>query len=222
MGLQQGFERFEDAQLRPEHPVLSKKQWQSILSTLGFEDSVFMNQPGSVADAIGFDVLVAQGPSAVKQFKPRELRDFLQKKLPEYMVPSEFILLDALPLTSNGKVDRLALSGLQGLRSQFKAAYVMPQTETERLIASVWQEILQVEKVGIHDNFFELGGDSLQATKVVARLRETFQINLPLQSLLETPTLANLAEFIEQIYQLTQKLQAPIHNALTDRVEIEL
>jgi pyochelin synthetase len=158
----------------------------------------------------------------VKQFKPRELRDFLQKKLPEYMVPSEFILLDALPLTSNGKVDRLALSGLQGLRSQFKAAYVMPQTETERLIASVWQEILQVEKVGIHDNFFELGGDSLQATKVVARLRETFQINLPLQSLLETPTLANLAEFIEQIYQLTQKLQAPIHNALTDRVEIEL
>jgi pyochelin synthetase len=192
------------------------------LSQLGFEDSLFMNQPNSVADFIGFDVLVAQGPSSVKQFKPKQLRDFLIKKLPEYMVPSEFMLLDALPLTANGKVDRLALPGLKGLRSQLKATYVMPQTEAERLIAEVWQEILRVEKVGTDDNFFELGGDSLQATQVISRLREIFQIKLPVQSLLEAPTLASLAASIEQIQQIAQKLQAPVEGALPNRVEIEL
>jgi acyl carrier protein len=190
-----------------------------------------MNQPNSVADFIGFDVLVAQGPSSVKQFKPKQLRDFLIKKLPEYMVPSEFMLLDALPLTANGKVDRLALPGLQGLRcrrrfalrpSQLKATYVMPQTESERLIADVWQEILRVEKVGTDDNFFELGGDSLQATQVISRLREIFQIKLPVQSLLEAPNLASLAASIEQIQQIAQKLQAPVEGALPNRVEIEL
>lgn len=222
MGLQQGFERFEDEELRQEHPVLSKEQWHKSLSKLGFENSAFMNQPNSVADFIGFDVLVAQGPSSVKQFKPKQLRDFLIKKLPEYMVPSEFILLDALPLTANGKVDRLALPGLKGLRSQLKTTYVMPQSEAERLIAEVWQEILRVEKVGTEDNFFELGGDSLQATQVISRLREIFQIKLSVQSLLEAPTLASLAASIEQIQQIAQQLQAPIHDALTDRVEIEL
>jgi len=222
MGLQQGFERFEDKELRQEHPVLSKEQWHTALSKLGFENSACMNQPNSVADFIGFDVLVAQGSSSVKQFKPKQLRDFLQKKLPEYMVPSEFILLDALPLTANGKVDRLALPGLKGLRSQLKATYVMPQTEAERLIAEVWQEILRVEKVGTDDNFFELGGDSLQATQVISRLREIFQIKLPVQSLLEAPTLASLAASIEQIQQIAQKLQAPVEGALPNRVEIEL
>ena len=222
MGLQQGFERFEDQQLRQEHPVLSKEQWQNVLTSVGFEDSAFFNQPGSVADLIGFDVLLAQGAAAVKLFKPGELRDFLQKKLPEYMIPSEFILLDALPLTPNGKVDRLALPGLKGFRSQLKATYVMPQTETEQIIASVWQAILQVEKVGIHDNFFALGGDSLQATQVMSRLREAFQLNLPVQILLEATSLASLAESIEQIYQTTEKLQAPLRDASTDRVEIEL
>jgi len=222
MGLQQGFERFEDKELRQEHPVLSKEQWHRTLSKLGFENSAFMNQPNSVADFIGFDVLVAQGPSSVKQFKPKQLRDFLIKKLPEYMVPSEFMLLDALPLTANGKVDRLALPGLKGLRSQLKATYVMPQTEAERLIAEVWQEILRVEKVGTDDNFFELGGDSLQATQVISRLREIFQIKLPVQSLLEAPTLASLAASIEQIQQIAQKLQAPVEGALPNRVEIEL
>lgn len=222
MGLQQGFERFEDEHLRQDHPLLSKEQWQRTLFDLGFEDSVWMNQPDSVADFIGFDVFVAQGSSSVKQFKPKQLRNFLHKKLPDYMVPSDFKLLDALPLTVNGKVDRLALSGLKGHSEQLSAAYAMPQTETEQFIASVWQEILRIEKVGIHDNFFELGGDSLQVTQVASRLREQFKINLSVQSLFESPTLNSLAESIEQIQRITQKLQAPIDRALTNRLEIEL
>ncbi|MFG6100380.1 amino acid adenylation domain-containing protein [Leptothoe sp. ISB3NOV94-8A] len=222
MGLQQGFERFEDNSLRPEHPVPSKEQWQSVLCHLGFENSTFLNRPDSVADDIGFDVLVAQGPSSVKQFKPERLQNFLNKKLPEYMVPHQFVLLDALPLTANGKVDRLSLSTLKGLHSQAKATYVVPQNDMEQLVASVWQEILQIERIGSQDNFFALGGDSLQATQVLSRLREKLKINLSVQRLLETPTLAALADSIEKFQQITQKLQAPIDVASSQRMEIKL
>ncbi|MEM9009423.1 MAG: phosphopantetheine-binding protein, partial [Cyanobacteria bacterium P01_F01_bin.86] len=222
MGLQQGFERFEDSTLRSEHPVPSKAEWQSVLHDVGFESSYFLNRPDSVADDIGFDVLVAQGPSSVKQFQPERLRDFLNEKLPEYMVPHQFVLLDSLPLTANGKVDRLSLSALKGLHSQAKATYVVPQNDMEQLIASVWQEILQVERIGSKDNFFALGGDSLQVTQVLSRLREKLRINLSVQRLLETPTLAALAESIEQFQQITQKLQAPIDAGSSQRREIKL
>lgn len=222
MGLQQGFERFEDSTLRSEHPVPSKEQWQSVLHDVGFESSRFLNRPDSVADDIGFDVLVAQGPYSVKQFQPERLRDFLNKKLPEYMVPHQFVLLDALPLTANGKVDRLSLSTLKGLRSQAKATYVVPQNDMEQLVASVWQEILQIERIGSQDNFFALGGDSLQVTQVLSQLREKLKINLSVQRLLETPTLAALAESIGQFQQITQKLQAPIDAGSSQRREIKL
>lgn len=222
MGLQQGFDRFEDKHLRQRHPLLSCEQWRQVFHQEGFTDCTVFRKPGSIADILGVYVLMARGPSSIKKFKQQNLQSFLQKKLPEYMVPAAYVLLDAMPLTPNGKVDRKILPVPKDIFSPSKADYVMPQTETEQLIASVWQEILQVEKVGIHSNFFELGGDSLQATQVISRLREKFQLNLPVQSLLEAPTLASLAKSIEQIYQTTQKLQAPIYNTLTERMEIEL
>ncbi len=149
-----------------------------------------------------------------------ELRQFLQQKLPDYMVPSGYIVLDALPLTANGKVDRLALPAPEHLLQA--RTYVMPQTKMEQFLAGVWQEILQLDRVSIHDNFFELGGDSLKAIQIISRFRETFQIQLPVQSLLEAPTLASLAESIDRLHQTTQKLQAPLRDALTNRVEVEI
>jgi acyl-CoA synthetase (AMP-forming)/AMP-acid ligase II/acyl carrier protein len=221
MGLQQGFDRFEDTSLR-SNPLLSLKQWQEVLLAQGFTDCTVFSKPGSIADFLGVYTFMARGSAFVQKFKKQEFRSFLQKKLPDYMVPSEFILLNALPLTANGKVNRQALPQLQNLRSQFKTSYVMPQTETEQVIASIWQEVLRVEKVGINDNFFELGGDSLQATQVISRMREKFQVNLPVQNLLQAPTLTSLAKSIAEIQQTTQKLQAPINEALDNRVEIEL
>jgi SAM-dependent methyltransferase/acyl carrier protein len=220
MGLQQGFDRFEDISLR-SNPLLSPNQWQEVLLAAGFTDCTVFNQPASIADFLGVYTFMARGSSSVQKFKKQEIKSFLQKKLPEYMVPTEFILLDALPLTANGKVNRQALPQLQNL-PQFKTTYAVPQTETEQVIASIWQEVLRIEKVGINDNFFELGGDSLQATQVISRMREKFQINLPVQNLLQAPTLASLAKSIEEIHQTTQKLQAPIDEALDDRVEVEL
>src|SRR5438128_838457 len=125
------------------------------------------------------------------------------------MVPSTFLLLDTLPLTPNGKVDRRALPTPGQDRPELAEAFVAPHTPTEELIASIWGEILGVERVGMHDNFFELGGHSLLAIQVIARLRDTFQVELALHGLFETPTVAGLAERLEADDRTSRHLEAP-------------
>jgi amino acid adenylation domain-containing protein len=125
---------------------------------------------------------------------PNELRRFLKEKLPDYMLPSAFVMLDALPLSPNGKVNRQTLPPPEGVRPELEAAYVMPQTELEQTIATVWQEILDLEKVGIHDNFFELGGHSLLAIKVNNRLREILKTDLSILEMFKYPTISSLGE----------------------------
>ncbi|MHC4593585.1 MAG: phosphopantetheine-binding protein, partial [Planctomycetota bacterium] len=110
------------------------------------------------------------------------------------MVPSTFVFLDAMPLTPNGKVDRRALPLPDGARPEMGESFVAPGTPLEEVLAGIWSEILGIEQVGIYDNFFELGGHSLLATQVISQLRDTFQINLPISRLFETPTVAGLAE----------------------------
>jgi acyl-CoA synthetase (AMP-forming)/AMP-acid ligase II/acyl carrier protein len=123
-----------------------------------------------------------------------ELRQFLEFKLPNYMIPSAFVTLEALPLTSNGKVNRKALPIANLARSE--TDFVLPRNYTEKIVASVYAEILKQEKIGIKDNFFELGGHSLLATQVISRLREAFEIEFPLRILFEKPTVISLAEHI--------------------------
>jgi amino acid adenylation domain-containing protein len=151
-----------------------------------------------------------------------ELRQFLQQKLPDYMVPSGYIVLDALPLTANGKVDRRALPAPESLLPQTQTPYVMPQTEAEQFIANLWQEVFQIDRVGIHDNFFELGGDSLRATQIISAIRAKCQVDLPLASLFKKPTVADLVEQIEKTAWTAQKLPVLSSAALGDREEGEL
>ncbi len=126
-----------------------------------------------------------------------ELRTFLKDKLPEHMVPAVFVILDSFPLTSNGKVDRRALPSPGEARPELDKAFVGSRTPTEELLADIWAQVLGVERVGIYDDFFDLGGHSLLATQVVSRIRETFQVEMPLRHLFETPTVAGLAESLE-------------------------
>ncbi len=126
-----------------------------------------------------------------------ELRTFLKNKLPEHMVPAGFVMLDSFPLTSNGKVDRRALPSPGEARPELGKAFVEFRTPTEELLADIWAQVLGVERVGIYDDFFDLGGHSLLATQVVSRIRETFQVEMPLRRLFETPTVAGLAEHLE-------------------------
>ncbi|HEV7395286.1 MAG TPA: amino acid adenylation domain-containing protein, partial [Pyrinomonadaceae bacterium] len=126
-----------------------------------------------------------------------ELRAFLKKKLPEYMIPVAFVTLDKLPLSSNGKVDRARLPVPSESRPEVEASFAAPGTMVEEVLVQMWADILGVERVGVNDDFFDLGGHSLLATQVVTRVRETFQVELPLRRLFESPTIGGLAESIE-------------------------
>ncbi|MCW5315485.1 amino acid adenylation domain-containing protein [Nostoc sp. KVJ3] len=137
-----------------------------------------------------------------------ELRQFLKAKLPEYMVPSAFVILESLPLTPNGKVDRRALRATD-LQSEQIGKYVAPRTPIEELLAQIWAQVLKLEQVGIHDNFFELGGHSLLATQLVSRIRNIFKVELALRELFANATVAELAQAIEQLQQQDLELSAP-------------
>ncbi|HEY9810873.1 MAG TPA: amino acid adenylation domain-containing protein [Halomicronema sp.] len=125
-----------------------------------------------------------------------DLRSFLKEKLPEYMIPSAFVVLKALPLTANGKIDRQALPAPE-TAANLTDTFVAPRTSLEAILAGIWSQLLGLKKVGIYDNFFDLGGHSLLITQLLAKVRESFQIELPLRVLFEAPTVAGLAEKIE-------------------------
>ncbi len=128
----------------------------------------------------------------------RKLRSYLLEKLPEYMVPSAFVLLDTFPLNTNGKIDRRALSLLEGTKLKRGGAYVAPRNPLEEALAAMWASLLRIEQVGIYDNFFELGGHSLLATQLISHVRKAFQVEVPLRDLLKAPSVAGLAEALVQ------------------------
>ena len=127
-----------------------------------------------------------------------DLRNALKQKLPDYMVPSTFVLLSELPLNHNGKVDRRALPAPGDGDQAQVAEYVAPRTATEQRLAAIWTEVLHRNHLGIHDNFFDLGGHSLMATQVVSRIRMQFGCDLPLRTLFECPSIAGLAEVLDR------------------------
>src|SRR5829696_8993657 len=137
------------------------------------------------------------------------LRTALAQTLPDYMIPSTFVSLPALPMTPNGKLDRRALPKPDEKRPDLESAYEAPRTQVEDVLAGIWEEVLGLERVGVHDDFFELGGHSLLATRVISRLRDAFGLELPLRSLFEAPTVAGLAERIEAARRGEQNLSAP-------------
>lgn len=130
-----------------------------------------------------------------------ELRNFLKDKLPEFMVPSSVVLLKELPLSANGKVDRKALPTPEQIMSNLIGGFVPPRTPVEKILTQIWAEVLKVEKVGIDNNFFELGGHSLLTTQLLSKVKEAFNLDISLRSLLEKPTVAGLAENIDQLCQ---------------------
>ncbi len=127
-----------------------------------------------------------------------ELRNYMKQRLAEYMLPSAIVRLEAFPLTPNGKLDRKALPALAGASYEADGPYVAPRSELERLIASVWREALEVERVGVRDNFFNLGGHSLLLIRVNNRLREALGMELPVVELFKYPTVSALAEHLSR------------------------
>jgi acyl carrier protein len=153
---------------------------------------------------VAYVVLAEGGESAFD-----DVHRSLQERLPAYMLPATWVVMEHIPLTPNGKIDRKALPQPSGERSAIGNKKILPRTSTEEAIVRIWQEVLKLQEIGVFDNFFELGGHSLLATSVVSRLRARFQIALPLGTLFIAPSVAQLARYVELSVRETE-LVAPI------------
>ncbi|WPB73702.1 amino acid adenylation domain-containing protein [Archangium violaceum] len=148
-------------------------------------------------------------PASSSEPDDAELRAFLKQTLPEYMVPSAFVMLEKLPLTPNGKVDRKALPAPEAAGTE-RTGHVAPRTRMEQVLADIWAPLLKQQRVGAQDNFFELGGHSLLAAQVATRLREALQVELPLRVLFEAPLLEDLAARLESLESGARGRQLPV------------
>ncbi|MDY7077385.1 MAG: amino acid adenylation domain-containing protein, partial [Chloroflexota bacterium] len=136
------------------------------------------------------------------------LNTYLKEQLPAYMVPVGYVVMDALPLTPSGKINRRALPAPEG-RAALETAYVAPRTPVEEGLVDLWTQVLGVERVGVRDDFFDLGGHSLLATRLVSRVREVFQVEVPLRDIFESPTVVDLAERVEAALRAASGLETP-------------
>ena len=161
------------------------------------KDSVVItqeNQPGD-RSLIAYVIAKDEKPAVT------ELRELLSQKLPEYMIPSAFVFVDAFPLTANGKIDRKALPKAD-FEANTEEEFIAPRNQIEIKLVEIWQEVLGIDKVGIYDNFFTLGGHSLLATQVISRIRNNFEIELPLPYLFESPTIGELGQYLIKLDDL--------------------
>jgi len=156
------------------------------------------HEPSQREDIADRKRLVAYVVTSDASLTSNQLREFIKQKLPEYMIPSAFVMLDNLPLTPNGKIDSKALPMPNITRPDLAEVYHPPQTEVEKAVANIWQELLHVETVGIHDNFFELGGHSLLLVQIHSKLQKIFQRDFPLVEMFQYPTISCLATHLGQ------------------------
>jgi acyl carrier protein len=188
---------------------------------LGEIESVLNSHP-EIRDSI---VLVQEDQEGEKRLvayvvsenKPANsvLRTYLSERLPEYMVPQAFMSLLALPLTANGKVDRRALQAVK-FEVERRTPHVAPRNEVERVITDIWQNVLGIQRIGIHDNFFDLGGHSLLAVQIHRKITTALQCKLSVIEMFQYPTVDSLATF------LTQKAEPATYGEVYDRVRKQL
>ncbi len=167
----------------------------AMLCQPGVRQCVAVVRQGAAGDRRLVAYVVADAGSGLSA---DELRRGLKQRLPEYMVPADYLFLEALPLTPNGKVDRQSLPPPVPARAGPGGIFEPPRNLTEQVLVGIWAELLGVEQVGVNNNFFDLGGHSLLVTQLISRVREAFKTDLPLRSLFEAPTIAQLSELIEK------------------------
>jgi hypothetical protein len=178
-------------------------------------ESLLRNHP-----AVRDTIVVVKEDSAEKRlvaylvFHPKQtiatdhLRAHVQQSLPDYMIPTAFVVLDELPLTASGKIDRRRLPQPNEERPELAESFVAPRTPIEQEVARIWEEVLRVRGVGVYDNFFALGGHSLLATRVISRVNESLQVEMPLRAMFEQPTVAGFAIAVAQHQAMTLQGEA--------------
>ncbi|WP_052863976.1 non-ribosomal peptide synthetase [Streptomyces niger] len=198
MGLQQGFDNFEDTDLRTGHCLLDRDQWHRELAAAGFDEAAVLTTVGGPA-SVGFDVIVAQAPGSRRRFNPEELRAYAAEHLAKHMVPAHLYALDELPLSATGKVDRAALAKAGARGSTRSRPAKPPRTDRQRKLVDIWREVLGLNKVDLADDFLEAGGDSLLAARLVAKLQSAFAVDMPVSTVLQYTTVEALDAHLETL-----------------------
>jgi len=177
---------------------------------------VVAQKDGQTGNKLIAYVVVQQKPGPTTS----ELRDFLGKKLPDYMIPSSFVRLEKIPLTPNGKINRQALPAPEQTRPHLDETFVAPQSTVEKTIAKIWAQVLGLKQVGLHDNFFELGGHSLLLIQLHAQLQENFTRQFSVIDLFKYPTIKSLAQYLSQTHDETIALSSVQHRAKQQQAAI--
>jgi amino acid adenylation domain-containing protein len=212
---------YADERAESDQPLLSAEGWSRALTRSRFEDvhifpalaSAGGDELSELLSAMPQHVIAAQGPASVSRFKAEELSAFLRERLPVYMVPQRYILLERLPLSANGKVDLSALPNDISSQAHSHAEerrIVFPRSETEERILKIWKEVLGVEQLSISDNFFEVGGDSLLMTAVLRKLNLSQQPPLTTAELFSYPTVQSLAAYLSPGLRIDERRPAAV------------
>lgn len=194
MGLQQGFDTFADTAVREHNPLIARKQWELLLKEVGFIDTAVLNIDNSTMDHVGFDVFIAQAPLRIEMLDEQLLDAHVSERLPSYMRPYGYQVIDKFPLTSSGKIDYKSL-GRPKKRKADMAARDLPRNELEKSIAAIWQKVLGKSDFGVNSSFFDVGGDSLLLVEVRTLIMQETGRNIPTTVLFEHPTVAALATY---------------------------
>jgi len=180
-----------DASLDEINEEIDETEVQRILQEIGYTQAQ--------ADIPDEDYYLMAYYVADETIERGALQQYLAERLPAYMIPSQMVVMEAFPLTPNGKIDRAALPSPDTIPATRVAGYAAPENEIEEILVHIWEEVLHLEQVGVQDNFIELGGNSLAAIRVMARINEALELELPLNRIFESPTIAELAAHIEAI-----------------------
>ncbi|OKI12527.1 non-ribosomal peptide synthetase [Streptomyces sp. CB03911] len=200
MGLQQGFDGYEDTELRGwGHPLLDRSQWADLLEATGFGGSAVLTRAEDGPASVGFDVIAADGPPTVRRFDREALREYAAERLPKHMVPTRLLALDRLPLSRTGKVDRGTLAKAGARRVGRSRAVQPPQTDRQLKLVEIYRAVLGLNQVDLADDFLEAGGDSLLAARISAALQRAFGTEVPVGIILQHPTVAALDSWLEPI-----------------------
>jgi acyl carrier protein len=179
--------------------------------------AVVVHQDGEDQNIIAYLVPVPGVP-----LTPAELRGVLLQTLPDYMIPAAFVMIDAMPMTPNGKLDRKALPAPDFAVVRKTRDSVPPSTNTEIALARIWESLLKIDKVGIHENFFDLGGHSILAVRLMTQIRSSFGVQLPLHHIFRTSTISGLAALIESKLWIQSGPHMADAAAAGPQVEIEI
>ena len=184
----------------------------------GIEEAVVLAREEGSHDVRLLAYVLVEGDC---QVAASELRAWLKRQLPDYMVPSAYLMLNEMPLTPNGKLDRKALLNRDAPLAR-EREFVTPQSETQKRLASLWGEVLNVKNVGLYDNFFEMGGHSLLATQLVSRIRNQFDVEIALPILFELSSLNEMASYLDTTIRIRNDARSKHTESKGGRVELEI